>query len=93
MYAMMQEIAAQAGNFRGVCPVIGRLNCPALRISLRHRKRSALRRPFFLAQNDTHDGVDNSSSVPRHHETEYVFQGGNKHYGKSGNDSDPPEGL
>ena len=26
MYAMMQEIAAFAGNFCGVCPVIGRLN-------------------------------------------------------------------
>ena len=26
--AMMREIAAKAGNFRGVCPVIGRLNCP-----------------------------------------------------------------
>ena len=26
--AMMREIAARAGNFRGVCPVIGRLNCP-----------------------------------------------------------------
>ena len=25
--AMMQEIAAKAGNFCGVCPVIGRLNC------------------------------------------------------------------
>ena len=24
--AMMREIAAKAGNFRGVCPVIGRLN-------------------------------------------------------------------
>ena len=29
--AMMQEIAAKAGNFCGVCPVIGRLNCLVLR--------------------------------------------------------------
>ena len=29
--AMMQEIAAKAGNFCGVCPVIGRLNCFCLR--------------------------------------------------------------
>ena len=26
--AMMQEIASKGGNFCGVCPVIGRLNCP-----------------------------------------------------------------
>ena len=25
--AMMQEIASKDGNFCGVCPVIGRLNC------------------------------------------------------------------
>ena len=25
--AMMREIALKDGNFRGVCPVIGRLNC------------------------------------------------------------------
>ena len=25
--AMMREIARKRGNFRGVCPVIGRLNC------------------------------------------------------------------
>ena len=25
--AMMQEIAPKGGNFCGVCPVIGRLNC------------------------------------------------------------------
>ena len=29
--AMMQEIASKDGNFCGVCPVIGRLNCPVLR--------------------------------------------------------------
>ena len=35
--AMMREIALKNGNFRGVCAVIGRLNCFcfALRISLR----------------------------------------------------------
>ena len=38
--AMMQEIALKNGNFCGVCPVIGRLNCFcfALRISLRQGK-------------------------------------------------------
>ena len=31
-YAMMQEIASEeGGNFCGVCPVIGRLNCFCLR--------------------------------------------------------------
>ena len=31
--AMMQEIARKRGNFCGVCPVIGRLNCSdALRV-------------------------------------------------------------
>ncbi|MGM9602058.1 MAG: hypothetical protein ACI3W5_10850 [Faecousia sp.] len=29
--AMMQEIAPKGGNFCGVCPVIGRLNCFCLR--------------------------------------------------------------
>ena len=29
--AMMREIAAKAGNFRGVCPTIGRLKDPLLR--------------------------------------------------------------
>jgi len=28
---MMQEIAPKGGNFCGVCPVIGRLNCSVLR--------------------------------------------------------------
>ena len=46
--AMMQEIASKDGNFCGVCPVIGRLNCfcKRLRISLRlggmGRPRSAI---------------------------------------------------
>jgi len=32
---MMREIAAKAGNFRGVCPTIGRLSeCCTRRISL-----------------------------------------------------------
>ena len=56
---MMQEIASKDGNFCGVCPVIGRLNCFCFRCVYRwDRGRSALRRPFFLARNDTHDGVD-----------------------------------
>ena len=42
MYAMMQEIASKDGNFCGVCPVIGRLNCRLRqRISLCQREGSA----------------------------------------------------
>jgi hypothetical protein len=36
---MMQEIAAKAGNFCGVCPVIGRLNCFCLRCVYRCGRR------------------------------------------------------
>ena len=40
---MMQEIARKRGNFCGVCPVIGRLNCPRtrLRISLRQKGKGS----------------------------------------------------
>ena len=57
--AMMQEIALKNGNFCGVCPVIGRLNCFCKRCVYRcGRGKVGLRRPFFMAQSDTHDGVD-----------------------------------
>jgi len=48
------------GNFRGVCPVIGRLNCfcSVKRISLRQEERVGLGRPFFMARSDTHGGAD-----------------------------------
>ena len=61
--AMMREIAARAGNFRGVCPVIGRLNCPVALayIAAPRGKGSALRRPFFMAWNDTHGGVNRTA--------------------------------
>ena len=41
--AMMREIALKNGNFRGVCPVIGRLNCfrSVRRISPREKNGSA----------------------------------------------------
>ena len=72
---MMQEIALKNGNFCGVCPVIGRLNCFCLRlrISLRQEKGSALRRPFFLARNDTHGGVNERfDRTQTTKQTEYV---------------------
>ena len=48
--AMMREIAAKAGNFRGVCPVIGRLNClwTRLRISLRQEGKGSACVGHFL---------------------------------------------
>lgn len=50
-YAMKQEIAAKAGNFCGVCPVIGRLNCPVRASVYRWGlAKVGLRRPFFLAK-------------------------------------------
>ncbi len=46
--AMMQEIARKRGNFCGVCPVIGRLNCSqSQRISLRHGTRVGLASAIF----------------------------------------------
>ncbi len=49
-YAMKQEIAAIAGNFCGVCPVIGRLNCPVRASVYRWGlAKVGLRRPFFMA--------------------------------------------
>ena len=61
--AMMREIAAKAGNFRGVCPVIGRLNCPVALayIAAPRGEGSALRRPFFMAWSDTHGGVNRTA--------------------------------
>ena len=47
--AMMQEIARKRGNFCGVCPVIGRLNCARLRlrISLRQWEKVGLASAIF----------------------------------------------
>ena len=73
--AMMQEIASKDGNFCGVCPVIGRLNCPVYAcVYRRGRKRSALRRPFFLAWSDTHGGVNKSVRPYPANTTEYEIK-------------------
>ena len=78
--AMMQEIAARAGNFCGVCPVIGRLNCPwdALAyIAAPGRERVGLGRPFFMARSDTHGGADKTvRPYPDTTQTEYENLGG-----------------
>ena len=67
--AMMQEIASKDGNFCGVCPVIGRLNCfKRLRISLRVRDGSASVGHFsWLGMIRTAARTRNSSTVPRHY--------------------------
>ena len=56
-------------------------------------ERSALCRPFFLARNDTHDGVDRKvhrTQVPRKLSTKFKEETNN---GKPGNDPHPAEGL
>ena len=54
--AMSREIAAKAGNFRGVCPIIGRLRdflCVSVdRCARGHRPHSVP--VFFMSRNDTH---------------------------------------
>ena len=73
--AMMQEIASKDGNFCGVCPVIGRLNCPVYAcVYRRGRKRSALRRPFFMAWSDTHGGVNEQFDRTQPNKTEYEIK-------------------
>ncbi|MFR8333426.1 MAG: hypothetical protein ACLU9S_14595 [Oscillospiraceae bacterium] len=69
MYAMMQEIAAFAGNFCGVCPVIGRLNDPVCACVYRcaYGNRPARVGHFSWRGNDTHGGADSEvSTVPSH---------------------------
>ena len=53
------------------------------------------RRPFFMAQNDTHGlAYCETRPYPEIKETtEYVIQGGKTQHGKSGNDQNPPQGL
>ena len=56
--AMMREIALKRGNFRGVCPTIGRLSegCTR-RISPGAAKTGLLCAGFFVAWSDTHESV------------------------------------
>ena len=78
---MMREIASYGGNFRGVCPVIGRLNLlrQALAYIAGHEEWVGLGRPFFMARNDTHGGADKEvRPYPEIKQTEYEILGGNK---------------
>ena len=68
--AMMQEIASKDGNFCGVCPVIGRLNCfgSASVYRCAKKKGSASVGHFsWLGVIRTAARTRNSSTVPRHH--------------------------
>lgn len=60
---MMREIAAQAGNFRGVCPLIGRLRGLCTGVYRRRMDKTGLFQApvFFMLRNDTHDTVDKKS--------------------------------
>ena len=57
-------------------------------------ERSALRRPFFMAWNDTHGGVNRTARpYPDIKQTEYVTFKEETNNGKPGNDPHPAEGL
>jgi hypothetical protein len=93
---MMQEIASKDGNFCGVCPVIGRLNCFcfAQAYIAAAEKGSALRRPFFMAQNDTHGGADKQFDRTQTLRKLSTLHSRRKtNHGKPGNDPHPAEGL
>lgn len=56
--AMMREIARKRGNFRGVCPRIGRLRASCHGVyRLAGRKPACHCAGFFVAWSDTHESV------------------------------------
>ena len=56
--AMMREIALKRGNFRGVCPTIGRLSESVHGVYRPVRRKPAcLCAGFFVAWSDTHESV------------------------------------
>ena len=57
--AMNREIAPRGGNFRGVCPIIGRLRrsvrCVYRHAMISYRPEEHVLKPvFFMSRNDTH---------------------------------------
>ena len=53
--AMNREIAPKGGNFRGVCPIIGRLRGSVCqRRSLRQSDTGQIVPVFLMSRNDTH---------------------------------------
>ena len=68
--AMMQEIASKDGNFCGVCPVIGRLNCfrsaGVYRCAMEDGSAS-VGHFSWLGVIRTAARTRNSSTVPRHY--------------------------
>jgi hypothetical protein len=61
---MMQEIAAKAGNFCGVCPLNRAAEnlCPAYITTLQAEPAGLFEPVFFLPWSDTHEKVDKKSS-------------------------------
>ena len=78
--AMKREIALKNGNFRRVCPVIGRLRTEFAGDNYAYiaaeRERSADKcRPFSVPGNDTHGIADKGSRpYPADTQTEYVIK-------------------
>ena len=68
--AMMREIARERGNFRGVCPTIGRLSESVHGVyRLVRRKPACHCAGFFVARSDTHGNVYRALTVRRTSET------------------------
>jgi len=54
---MNREIALQGGNFRGVCPIIGRLRVLGTGVDRHAREYTGHKPVFFMSRNDTHGTV------------------------------------
>ena len=93
--SMMQEIARKRGNFCGVCPVIGRLNCSgALCVyrCARNKGRPSVGHFSWPGVIRTEARTRIVRPYPGTNETEYVFKEENNH-GKQRNDPHSSEGL
>jgi len=66
---------ATGGNFRGVCPVIGRLRICCAAYIAAVMESAGKRRSFFMARNDTHGlAYKDSRPYPEQRKTEYDFK-------------------
>ena len=67
---MMREIAVKTGNFRGVCPTIGRLRASCHGVYRRDREETGLHcAGFFVAWSDTHESVYKAALTVRRLDT------------------------
>jgi hypothetical protein len=95
---MMREIALKRGNFRGVCPRIGRLRGPCHGVDRLAGVKPACFVPvLFMSKNDTHDNVDESFHRTKRDSktksTSYVFKEEQPNGSSERNDPHSPEGL